>query len=72
MPLPANQAVVFCGPFPGSPRPGVTRHCALRSADFPQTAFTARDRPADPPANTIIPSHRVTVNRKFTTPRKEP
>ena len=31
-------AVVFCGPLRGFPRPGVTRHRALRSADFPQTA----------------------------------
>ena len=28
-------AVIFCGPVRGSPRPGVTRHPAIWSADFP-------------------------------------
>jgi hypothetical protein len=70
--LMAKQAVVFCGPFPGSPRPGVTRHCALWSADFPQTVFTVCDRPASPTVNTIIPSHSITVNLKFVILRKEP
>ena len=32
------EAVIFCGPIPGLPRPGVTRHHALQSADFPQAA----------------------------------
>jgi hypothetical protein len=33
-----SRAVLFCGPFHGLPRPGVTRHRALWSADFPQIA----------------------------------
>jgi hypothetical protein len=34
-----NRAVLFCGPFRGLPRPGITRHRALWSADFPQIAY---------------------------------
>jgi hypothetical protein len=34
-------AVCFCGPVRGSPRPGVARHRALWSADFPQPAEPA-------------------------------
>ena len=41
-------AVLFCGPLRGSPRPGVTRHRALWSADFPQATLVVCDRPADP------------------------
>jgi len=42
-------AVVFCGPVRGSPRPGVTRHPAMWSADFPQSPRegTAIARPTD-------------------------
>jgi len=42
------QAVYFCGPIRGFPRPEVIRHCALWSADFPQTtrASLAITRPA--------------------------
>ena len=46
-PLPRG-AVCFCGPLRGLLRPGVTRHRALGSADFPQTALAARDCPAKP------------------------
>ncbi len=34
----SRGAVHFCGPVRGSPRPGVTRHPALWSADFPRSA----------------------------------
>ena len=33
-----RRAVVFCGPVRGFPRPGVARHRALWSADFPRAA----------------------------------
>ena len=49
------EAVVFCGPIHGLPRPGVARHRALGSADFPQAVSTARDRPADPLSTSILP-----------------
>jgi len=62
---PISQAVVFCGPFRGSPRPGVTRHHALWSADFPQTTFAVRDHLANPIVVSIIPSHIAAVNRQL-------
>jgi hypothetical protein len=49
------QAVVFCGPLRGFPRPGVARHRTLWSADFPRVACATRDRPADPRFNRTIP-----------------
>jgi hypothetical protein len=41
-----SRAVVFCGPIRGLPRPGVTRHPALGSADFPRTSFAKLRTPA--------------------------
>ena len=55
-PYPVDQAVLFCGPFRGSPHPGVTRHRALWSADFPQVAEATRDRPVEPSDDSIIPA----------------
>ena len=52
---PVAPAVVFCGPLRGFPRPGVARHRALWSADFPRVACATRDRPADPRINRTIP-----------------
>ena len=49
-PLPHEGAVIFCGPVRGLPRPGVTRHPALGSADFPQGPLergSAIARPTD-------------------------
>ena len=43
-----GRAVVFCGPVRRLPCPGVTRHPAHWSADFPQAAIAARGRPVDP------------------------
>jgi hypothetical protein len=54
-PLPGYPAVVFCGPMRGFHRPGIIRHRALWSADFPQIAYATRDRPADPTILCIIP-----------------
>ena len=60
-----RAAVVFCGPVRGFPRPGVARHRALWSADFP--------RAAEPPTvarPTCLPSHhsRPTVRRQCAEP----
>ncbi len=52
---PVAPAVIFCGPMRGFARPGVTRHRALWSADFPRVACATRDRPADPQFNRTIP-----------------
>jgi hypothetical protein len=46
----------------GLPRPGVTRHRALWSADFPQADIAACDRPADDRLHRIIPPERSAVN----------
>ena len=51
-----RAAVVFCGPVRGFPRPGVARHRALWSADFPRAPFGKLRTPtvARP---TCLPSH---------------
>lgn len=61
-PLPGNPAVIFCGPLRDFHRPGIIRHRALRSADFPQVANTTRDRPVDPTIICIIPPQQYAVN----------
>ncbi len=61
--LTRNRAVVFCGPIHEFPRPGVTRHCAQWSADFPQTAMSCLRLPGQPTCTRIIPFHRTPVNR---------
>jgi len=62
-PLPARTpAVCLCGPVPGFPRPGVARHPALRSADFPRRANPPRS-PGQPAAESIIPAGQGVVNR---------
>ncbi len=56
-------AVVFCGPVRGSPRPGVTRHPAMWSADFPQSPRerTAIARPTDRWRESYLIGMRVLV-----------
>ncbi len=44
--LASTPAVLFCGPIRELPRPGVTRHPALWSADFPRTLFDKLWAPA--------------------------
>ena len=63
-PLPARApAVCLCGPVPGFPRPGVARHPALRSADFPRRANPPRS-PGQPVAGTIILAGPGVVNHR--------
>jgi len=63
-PYRTNSAVVFCGPIRGLPRPGVTRHRALWSADFPQTPCGVCDRPVGPRSTSILSCGSVAVNTK--------
>jgi hypothetical protein len=68
---------LFLWPDPaGYPAPGITRHHALGSADFPRRRVRRRDRPANlsirfcPPrgraaGNPMIPGKRPTVNKYY-------
>ena len=54
---------LFLWPDPaGCPAPGVTRHRALWSADFPQAPCGACDRPAGPRSTSILSCARAVVN----------
>jgi len=71
-PLLENRAVFFCGPFHGLPRPGVTRHCALWSADFPQITQGDLRSPSLPLFRSYLPevrestpTHSFSIRRYF-------
>jgi hypothetical protein len=53
-----SRAVIFCGPIRGSPRPGITRHLALWSADFPRTPFDRLRVPAIARMTLPPPDHK--------------
>ena len=63
-PYRTNPADIFCGPFRRFSHPGVTRHRALWSADFPQTPAGACDRPAGLRSTFIISCGGAAVNLK--------
>ncbi len=52
------RAVLFCGPIRGLPRPGVARHRALWSADFPRTPFNKLRTPAIARMTLPCPNHK--------------
>ena len=67
-PLPVLSGGMFLWPDPaGFPAPGVTRHRAQRSADFPQLQKWNCDRPADLDTihDTIINTSRQFILRKY-------
>ncbi len=59
LPVRVDRRSFFCGTFQGLPPPGVTRHPALWSSDFPLELKNSSDRRPTLPRNLFFPNGLV-------------